>query len=328
MHINRRACGFALAIIAFSLAIAAHAQQFPSKPITIVLGFSAGGATDSALRTVSEKASLILGTPIIFEYRPGANQTIAIRKLLEAKPDGYTLLGGTGSSLAQNPGMQKDLGYDPTKDFTPVASIGLGPGVLDVNSKLPIQSVAELIEYAKKNDGALNYGSGGFGTASHLAMEAFMAITGTKMIHVPLKSDTEVALEVSEGRIDVAFQTLQAVDAYVKSGAIRILAVTSVEEMQSAKGLPTLTATGVAGLDALDPYTFYGIVGPRGMPSETVNKLNEAFNKALADPDVRDRLQNILKVEPKPDTQEGFGSYVAEQLAKWRKLSQAVQISR
>ncbi len=320
---------FLRASAALSLAAAgleSRAQTLPAT-IRILVGFAAGGATDNVIRTLAGEMSAALdGRPVIVDNKPGANQIPAIQALRAAPPDGGTLFLGTGSSLAQNPGVQKGLPYSPEADFTPIAIIGTSPGAFMVRTSLPVKSLRELIDYARKNPGKLNYGSAGVGSANQLSMEAFLLATDTKMVHVPLKADSAVMLEMQAERIDVSISTMQVVQAALPTGKVRMLALTSVEPLPFAPGVPTLKEANVPGLEGLDPFTFYGLVGPKGMPPEIVRTLNRAVNQALAKQENRQRLQDQLRVDPVSGTTEQFQVYLKKELHKWSELGKRIKL--
>jgi tripartite-type tricarboxylate transporter receptor subunit TctC len=327
-NVKHRLIRIAAAVFsALVLSNIAAAQPYPSKPITVLVGFSAGGATDGVARLISTRLSEKLKVPVLVENRPGAGQLLAIQALKSAAPDGYTLYLGSGSSLAQNPGVQKNLPFRPLRDFTLVALAGSGPGVMAVSNTLPVSNLKEFIDYAKKNPGKLNYGSSGIGSANHLHMEYFMARTGIEMMHIPYKADSAVGAELAAGRVHVSISTMQVIMPLVQAGRVKPLAVTSVKPIPFAPGVPSLAEAGVPGLDGLDPYTFYGFVGPAGLPRPIVNRLNEAINEAINSPDIAARMRDALRVEPTPDTPDGFRRFLENELAKWTELGKIIKIS-
>ena len=304
----------------------AHAQLYPNRTITIIVAFGAAGVTDSLSRTMAKHLSERLKVPVIVENRPGANQIIGINQLKSKPADGYTLYTGTGSSLAQNPGIRKDLPYDPVKDFVPVAMLGVQAGVISVASGSPAKSLKELIDYAKKNPGKLNYGSQGIGSASHLATEVFMARTGISMVHIPLKSDSDIGVELSEGRIDFSFMTPQFSVPLAKAGKLKILAVTSVNRLPFLPDLPSLKEAEIPALEDLDPFTFYGLVAAAGTPLEIVKTLNEAVNDVLKLPEVVTQMRDTFRVEPKPQSPDGFRTFLQSELAKWTEIGGKIKV--
>ena len=212
----------AIAAIAMLASGGAIAHVYPNKTISLIVAFGAAGVTDSLTRSIARSLSDRFKVPVIVENRPGANQIVGIQQLKARPADGYTFYTGTGSSLAQNPSIRKDLPYDPVKDFAPVAMLGVQAGVISISPKMAAQSLKEVIEYARQNPGKLNYGSQGIGSASHLATEVFMARTGTSMVHIPLKSDSDIGVELAESRIDFAFMTPQFSVPLAKAGKQRI----------------------------------------------------------------------------------------------------------
>lgn len=303
----------------------ARAQEYPARPVRLLVGFAPGSATDIAARAIAERLGELTKATYIVENKPSAGSLIAIQALKASEPDGYTLMLSAGSALVQNPGIRRDLPYDPIRDFTPVAHVFKLHGVLVVNPGLPAHNLAQLVEHLKKSPGKLSYGSSGMGMANHLGMELLMARTGTEMTHVPYKGDNQVAAEVVAGRLDVSIQTLSTAMPLVKAGKQRALAVLSTRPVSFAPGVPSLTEAGVAGLDALDPFTFVGLVGPAGMPAERVRRINDAVNESLKAPQLAARLGE-MGFEPVTDTPEGFRRYMVQELAKWREIGTRLKL--
>jgi tripartite-type tricarboxylate transporter receptor subunit TctC len=304
----------------------AIAQDYPSKPISVLLGFGAGGSTDTLARLLGQQLSERFSTPVIVENKPGGNQTIAIQTLLSRPADGYTLYVGSGSSLVQYPALRKDLPYRPLEDFALVSLLALQPGVLSIGPTAPWRTVAELVAYAKANPGKLNYGSQGIGSASHLAMEYFMARTGTVLTHIPLKSDADIANELAAGRLDVSFMTTLTAVPLAKAGRLKILVTTSRRPLPSMPELPSLADAGVAGLDGLDPLTFYSIVARHGTPPAIVATLNRAIVEIVNSPDFTAKLRDNLRIEPMTDSPESFREFLKAETAKWTEISSRVKL--
>lgn len=308
------------------LALPALAQNFPSRPIKIIVAFGAGGTADTVARLYGQKMSELLNTPVIIDNRPGANQITAIRALMSSPPDGYTLYAATGSSLVQNPALRSNLPYDPIKDFTLVGMAVNNPGVIFVSPNLPVHNLKELVAYGAANPGKLNYGSAGLGTAGHLAAEALMASTGLKMTHIPYKADAEVIREVVAGNVHVGIMTTLNTVAAVKAGQIRAIAVTTEKRLPYLPDVQALPEAGLKNLNALIPHTFISIVGPAGMQPAVVAKLNEAINKVSAMPDVIDRVRNVMNAEPETSTPASFRQFVDAQLVTWREIGKTVKL--
>jgi tripartite-type tricarboxylate transporter receptor subunit TctC len=304
----------------------AHAQQFPSKPIRLILGFGPGGATDVLARFYSQKWSEILKTPVIVDNRPSAGQVIAVKTVMSATPDGYTIFFGTGSAFSQGPGVRTDLPFDPLKDLTLIGLASTAPGVIAVAPNLPVRSVRELIEYSKQNPTKLNYGSSGIGSASHLQTELLMNLTGAKLTHIPYKSAGDITRELQVGTVHVGIMPLEASVAPVSSGRIRALAVTG---SRRHKALPDVASVGeaeVKGLEGIDPYTYYGLAGPANLPQSVVLKLNATINAASNMPDVAAHVRERLFNEPVAGTPESFRKFIETDLAKWKRLRGAVKL--
>jgi tripartite-type tricarboxylate transporter receptor subunit TctC len=308
------------------LALPGFAQDFPSRPIKIIVAFGPGGSADTISRLYGQKMSELLNTPVLIDNKPGANQITAIRALMASPPDGYTLYAATGSSLVQNPALRPNLPYDPTKDFTLVGMAVNNPGVIFVSPKLPVHNIKELVAYAQANPGKLNYGSAGLGTAGHLAAEALMGATGIKMTHIPYKADAEVIREVMAGNVHVGIMTTLNTVAAVKAGQIRAIAVTTEKRLPYLPDVQALPEAGLKGLGALVPHTFISFVGPARMPPAVVAKLNDAINKVSKMPEVADKVRNTLNAEPETSTPASFRQFLDTQLATWREIGKTVKL--
>ncbi len=321
--ISRALCAAAISIV---VSTGAPAQDFPVRPIKLIVGFTAGGATDAIARLYGQKMSESLKQPIVVDNRPGAGQIAAIRALQAAQPDGYTLYLGTGSSLAQGPGLRKDLPYDPLKDFALIGMLGTTPGVVVVPSVMPVRTVKELLAYSSANPDKINFGSAGHGTANHLQTEFFMNITGTKWTHIPFKSDADVVRELGEDRIQFSISTTQQAMPLIKAGKIRALAVSTSHPLPYLPGVPTLREAGVKGLENIEPYTFYGLVAPVGTPPAIVARLNEAVNQVSAMPEIRVRMSEQLFAETSSSTPASFRAFMEKEIAKWVQVGKSVKL--
>jgi tripartite-type tricarboxylate transporter receptor subunit TctC len=312
-----------------ALALLAHpaaSQQFPSKPIKIIVAFGPGGSTDTAARLYGQKMSELLNAPVIVENKPGGNQLLAVRSLLASRPDGYTLMLGTGSSLVQNPALRRDLPYDPLKDFSLIGLAVTYPGVIFVNPDLPVHTVDELVAYAAANPGKVNYGSAGVGTAGHLGIEALMSITGMKLTQIPYKADADVVREVMVGTVQVGMMPTLNAMSFIKSGKIRAIAVTSLHRLAYLPDVPSLAESGIKGLSALDPHTFVAFVGPAGMTPADVATLNDAVNKISVMPDVAARVRENLYSDPETSSPSSFREFLEREIAKWKELGKTVKL--
>lgn len=308
-------------------ATSAVAQQFPAHPIKILVGFGPGGGADMVARLYAAKLQEMLGVPVVVENKVGAGQLLALQPVKSAAPDGYTLLFATSSALVQGPGVRNNLPYDTIKDFTPVAFVARAAGMFYVSSKLPIRTMGELINYARANPNKINYASAGIGAANHLQLEYLMNVTGTRMAHIPYKSDGEVSQQVASGMdVHLAMSVPQFPVQLATTGKVRMLAVTGSRRLPGVPNVPTLAESGVDSLKGIDYYAFYGLLGPAGMPPEVVARLNEAVNKVSQMPDMVERLRTNLYLEPEPTTPGEFRKFLASELVKWREVGKSIKL--
>lgn len=304
----------------------AHAQTYPTKPIRLLIGFGPGGATDVIGRYYAQRMSEALKTTVLVDNRPSAGQLVAIRTMVSAQPDGYTLFLGTGSSFSQGPGVRKDLPFDPLRDFTLIGLTSKAAGVMMISPNSPARSVREFIAHAKENPNRLNFGSSGVGAASHLQMEYFLNLTRLTMTHVPYKSAADINREIITGAVHVGIVPLESAISGLGTGRLRALAVTGTRRVKSLPDVPSLGESGVPGLEGIDPYTYYGLAGPAGLPKAIVFALSNAINRVADNPEhaayVRERLYN----EPGVSSPEAFRSYIADDIAKWRELGKSIKL--
>jgi tripartite-type tricarboxylate transporter receptor subunit TctC len=317
-----------LLLAALSIAAAGAGAQatYPSRPIRVLVGFGPGGASDTIVRLYGEKMSTLLKTPVVVDNKPGANQMVAIRLLLQSPPDGYTLYAASKSSLVQNPALRKEVEYDPLKDFSLVGIAATIPAVIFVNVDLPVHSMKELVAYAMANPGKLNYGSAGVGSADHLATEALLNITGAKMVHVPYRSAADEIRESIAGNLHVVISPMTNAVPYIHAGKIRALAVTTPERTHALPDVPTLAETGIKGLGDLAPHTYIALVGPAGMPAAVIARLNDAINQVSAMPDVVARVRDELGSEPATMTPTAFRRYLEADLTRWRGFAGTIKL--
>jgi tripartite-type tricarboxylate transporter receptor subunit TctC len=287
----------------------AQAQSYPSKPIRILVGFAPGGPADVMARLISQKMAVALGQPVVVDNRPGAGGTIAARAVSEAEPDGYTLLLGNTSTLVISPLTYKNIGYDPIKGFTAIARLGTTSNLLIAYPKFAPNSLPELIAYAKANPGKLNYSSAGIGTPPHLIGEMFKLRAGLDIVHVPYKGGGPSGQAVIAGEVQFTFENPATSMPYVQSGIVKGLAVTSEGRHPQLPNLPTMIEGGLTDFVSV---SFTGVVGPAGMPSAIVRRLNGVINETLKSPDVAATLAR-LAVDTKPETPEIFGSFLVKE---------------
>ncbi|WP_235430277.1 Bug family tripartite tricarboxylate transporter substrate binding protein [Cupriavidus pauculus] len=307
-----------------SISIPALADTYPSRPIRLLVGFAAGGTTDAIARFYAQKLAIELKAPVVVENKPGAGQIVAIRSLKAAAPDGYTVYMGTGSALSQSPGVRSDLPYDPSKDFTFVGLVGTAQGVIIVNKDVAAKSLGELVSYASKHPGQLNFGSSGIGSASHLAGEYMSKVSGMMMTHVPYKADADIVQAMYTGSVQVGIAPVQGAVTALTSGKVRALAVTGTRRVPALPAVPSVSEAGLKGFEGLDPYTYYGILGPIGMSDDAVRKLNAAINKVSSSPEVAAQVREKLYAEPATSTPQAFRKQVQDDLARWRQFGKLV----
>jgi tripartite-type tricarboxylate transporter receptor subunit TctC len=306
------------ALIAAALAAAAPAvaAEYPSRPITLVVPYAAGGGNDVIARIVAERMSASLHQAIVIENRGGAGGTIATRQVAKAAPDGYTLLIAT-SSLAINPSLYPNVGYDPRKDFAPVGLIASSSNVVLVHPSVPARSIAELIALAKRDDGKLTFASTGTGSSVHLAAELFAGMAGIKITHVPYKGSGPALNDLIGGHVTMMFATMASAAGLVRDGSkVRALAVTGAQRSSLFPDLPTIAEAGLPGYEAV---LHYGIVAPAGTPKAAVETLNRALNAALADAEVKNKLA-IEGAETLPVSPEAYAADIAAEETKWSEI--------
>jgi tripartite-type tricarboxylate transporter receptor subunit TctC len=305
-----------LAALASLLAATAGAQSFPQqRPITLVVPFAPGGGTDSISRELAKHLQDKIGAAVIVDNRGGAGGAIAAAQVAAAKPDGHTLLFVT-STFVTVAATDRKLGYDILKDFTPVAMLGRGPLLLVVNKETGIASVAQLIDTAKRKPDALNYVSAGQGSINHLAGELFVQRTGAKMTHIPYKGSGPATLDLIGGNAQVFFATVPTILGQVKGDKVRLIASTSITRTRLFPATPTLDESGVKGYNV---ETWWGVVGPAGLPPDVVRTLNKAINDAAASEELRKRFENE-GADPFSGTPADLGNVLKDELEGWRKV--------
>jgi tripartite-type tricarboxylate transporter receptor subunit TctC len=323
--LNKFSKTWALLLAGLAVLSPAAAQTYPSQPIKIIVGFAPGSGADTLGRYYGQRLSELLNTPVIIDNKAGGGQIVAIRTVTSAAPDGYTLYLATGSALGQGPGLRKDLPYDPLKDFSLIAQIGTTAGAISVNPSLPIRSLAELIAYAKAHPDKLSYSSAGIGSAGHLGAEYFMTVTGARLIHIPYKSDADAAKEAAAGTVDVAYSLARFVVPLNAADRIRPLMVIDTDRVAELPNAPSATDTGLKELTGMTPFTYYGMVGPAGMPAPVVEQLNAALANISSSPDTAKQLK-LAYITPASGTPASFQAFVEKDIAKWRELGKTVKI--
>ena len=296
------------------LAPAAGAQNYPTRPITIIVPFGAGSATDTITRIIQPSLSEALKQSIVVEDRPGADGAIAATYVARAAPDGYTLLMASNSPLSAAPFLVKNISYDAVRDFTPIARTGSYTLMLVVNPKLPVNSVDELVAYAKANPGKLSFASGN--TSGIVGGETLKRWAGIDMVHVPYKSTPPALTDVIDGRVSMMFADLTTGLPHVQSHAVRALAVTRLKRSALVPDLPTMDEAGIKGFE-MDSWA--GLFGPANMPPAIVAQLNAEMRRVLDSPDVKKKM-GIIGFEAFSSTPEELGAFVKVQLVNWGKM--------
>ena len=305
-----------LALLVLSAAGLAAAQDYPSRPITLIVPYAAGGGNDLMARIAAEKMSKLIGQHVVIENRGGAGGSIATRQVAKAEPDGYTLgLGGTGT-LAIDPTLYGNVGYDPRKDFAPIGLIASSALVVCVHPSLAAHSIADLIALAKAQPGSLNYASAGTGSGIHLATEYFAAVAGIKLTHIPYKGSSPALADLAGGHVAIYFSSLPPAIGLVREGKVRALAVTSAKRTAMLPDLPTVAEAALPGYDVV---LHYGIVAPGGTPRAVVEKLSVALRNAVMSEELKARLADD-GAEPLASTADEYAADIDREESKWSAI--------
>lgn len=313
-------------LVAAALAIggmtAAMAETFPTRTISLVLPFGPGGATDSISRTVAEHMTRTLGQPVVIDYRAGAGGEIAATAVSKATPDGYTILFATVSQLVVLPVTKVKLGYDVQKDFVPVGLVAKSPNLLLVSPRLEVNSLQELIAYAKKNPGKLNFASSGNGTNTHLIGEMFKTQAGLDLVHVPYRTGVQAFTELTEGQIHLSFDTIVWSLPQVQAGKLKSFGITSLQRSPQAPEIPTVAEQGLPGFEGM---TWYAIVAPTGTPEPAMATLRKALAAALSDPGVIEKVKKFGAFPGYGDA-NAYQALLKTELVKWGKVAKDANI--
>jgi tripartite-type tricarboxylate transporter receptor subunit TctC len=296
-----------------------RADAYPARPVTMVVPFPPGGSTSVVARIVADKMGATLGQKIVVENRGGAGGTVGTRAVARAEPDGYTILLGYTGTLAIGPSLYANPGYDPRRDFTPIGMIGMAPMLLLVHPSLPASSVADLVAMARREPGKLNYASAGVGTVGHVAGELFAHTASIKLTHVPYKGTGPAVNDLLGGHVPISFSPLPPVLGNVQAGALRPLAVTSLQRSSLLPEVPTIAESGWPGFEAV---LRYGLVAPAGTPRSIVDRLNAELRAALAAPDLKERFA-IEGAEPISSTPEEYAADIDREETMWSGVVKA-----
>ena len=321
MGYHMRAAAAALALTsAAATAVTAHAQEYPSRSIRLVVGFAAGGATDISARVLAQKLTEIGGQQVVVDNRPGASGLLAAELVVRSASDGYTLL--LPNATVAMPSLFAKIPFEVQKDLRPVSLVGFGPLVLTVHPSLPVKSVADLVQLAKRRPGELNYASAGTGRFTHLGMALFTTTTSTNMLHVPYKGGSTAAIATMTGETQLAFSSVGASIPAMKAGKIRAIAVSGLERSPALPGIPTVSESGYPGFEAT---SWYGVMAPAQTPQSVVSALSQLCVKALTDRQLREKLL-AQGIEPATGGADQFAKYLAAEIPKWAKVIKAAGI--
>jgi tripartite-type tricarboxylate transporter receptor subunit TctC len=307
--------------LAVLLAAPAAAQDYPSRPVKIIVSYAPGGSNDVVARVIAPELQKELGQSFIVENRAGASGTIGADMVAKSPTDGYTLFMGAGAH-ALAPSLFKKLPYDITKDFAPISLAATSTYVLALNPSVPAATVPELIALLKSKPGQLNYASAGKGTPLHLAAELFKSKTGTDIVHVPYGGDTPALNDLLAGTVQIAFMSVASTAPQIRAGKLRALAVTSARRSDALPDLPTLGELGIAGYDV---GTWWGLLAPAGTPDAVVAKLNAAMRKAVALPQTKERFAP-LGLDPRSDSPTEFAAFIKEEVVRYAAIAKIAGI--
>jgi tripartite-type tricarboxylate transporter receptor subunit TctC len=308
-----------LALLSMAMSVPAGAQAYPTRPVKLVVPFPPGGSLDITGRLIAQRLSEMWGQAVVVENKPGAGGNIGADFVAKSPPDGYTILLGALSTHAVNPNLYAKMPYDAVKDFAPITLLATTPNVLVVNPSLPVNSVQDLVAYAKANPGKLSFGSGSNGSAGHLAGELFKVDTGTDIVHIPYKGGAPATQALLAGDVQFMFDNLANATPQVKAGKLKALAVTTAERSRLAPELPTMAEAGLPGFDI---STWFGLLAPAGTPKDVIARWNAEVTKILNSPDMRERL-TALGAEAAPTTPEQFAAFIQREIPKYARIVKA-----
>lgn len=296
----------------------AHAESYPSKPIRVIVPFSAGGPTDAMARDLAMRMSKELGQPVVVENRGGAGGNIGAEIAAKSAPDGYTLLFATNGPLAGNPSLYKNIAYDPIKSFAPITNYALIGNILAVNPSFPVHSFPELMKLLKANPGKYSYASGGSGTTQHLSGELLKVMGGVQMTHVPYKGEGPAVLDTLGNQVPMVFCNFSSCLPYIQSGKLVALAVTSPKRNPALPNVPAIAET----LPGFDLRAWYGLVAPAATPAPIVHRLNEVAVKVINSPETLAKIRSYGG-EPRPSSAQEYGQFIRSEVQKWANLVKA-----
>jgi tripartite-type tricarboxylate transporter receptor subunit TctC len=306
----------AVATIIFAMPNVVRAQEYPNRPVHIIVAQPPGGGTDTIARLLGDQLAKQLGQAFIIDNRPGAGFVVGTEVAARAAPDGYTLVIGLNGNMAVNPSLFSNLQYDPIRDFTPVAMLANFPFLVVVNKDLPVNSMKELVALAKAKPGEINYASAGNGTGQHLSMELFKMVTGTNFTHIPYRGAQAAYIDIFSGKVPVFFDNISTAIGQVKGGKVRALAVTTRDRTSALPDLPTVAEAGITGYEY---ETWFGLWAPSKTPRPIVEKLHSEVVKALATPALKSHIEG-LGGEPATMALADIEPFVKAEIVKWAEV--------
>jgi len=312
--------------LALAMSIAAsdaHAEDYPSHPIRLIVPYAPGGGADAVARIVAKRVSETIGQPIVIENRGGAGSIIGTEDVHKAAPDGYTLLLGQSGPISINPAVYKELPYNPEKDFAPITMTTAYPYILVVNAKLPLKSLQDFVAMVKAKPDEFNYGTTGVGAANHLVTELFSSRAGLKMVHVPYRGTALAVADLLAGQVTMVFADPVSALPHMQAGTLRALAVTSNERSPVAPDVPTIAESGYPGFDAI---AWHGILAPAGTPAPIIAKLHDQIVAALKDPATKALLE-AQAMATVGDTPQQFSASIKQDIAVWKEVANQANVS-
>ena len=311
------------AAMSFAFAASVAAQDYPARPIRVVIPFAPGGVSDIVVRSISEPLSKALGQPVVIENKAGAGGTVAAEQVARSAPDGYTLMLGTAGNLAIAPSLYHNLAYDPERDLAPVANVARGQLVLVANPQVPAASVRELVDLARGKPGGLTYGSSGAGAPLHLAGELFKSLARIDVVHVPYKGSAPMMTDLIGGQTQFGFDAVATAMPHVRAGRLKALATTGASRSAAAPDLPTMIEAGVPEFEVT---SFYALVAPAGTPQAILKRLSEEIVRAAASPEARERLL-AAGLEPAPMDNAALRDLMRRERARYAKIIETARIA-
>jgi tripartite-type tricarboxylate transporter receptor subunit TctC len=322
MQTHSRCLAYVIALVAVFATATAQADEYPSRPIRLIVPYAAGGGADSVARIVATRVAETIGQPIVIENRGGGSSIIGTELVKNAEPDGYTLLMGQSGPISINPAIYKNLPYDPLQDFAPVTMTTAYPYIMVVNPALGVKTLQEFVALARSKPGEFNYGTTGVGAANHLVSELFNGETGLTMTHIPYRGTALAVTDLMAGQVTMVFADPISALAHIQAGTLRALAVTSKDRSPVAPDVPTIAESGYPGFDAIG---WHGILAPAGTPREIVNRLNAEIAAALQDFETKALLEKQA-MQTVGNSPEAFAAFIKQDIAIWKGVAAEAQM--